>query len=349
MLSLIVPLAMGYLAVRAIASGLTGAAESGRLDVLLSAPVSRGRVVAAGFLATAVELAAVLARHRAADRPRQPPRRLRPRRRPRRRRLRQRLAAGPALRRLRRDRRRLLAAHQRRHRLGRRRAGGDVRRRPDRPARHRPLRPPLPLRLQVLRQRDRRRHRTRSPSSASPSPPAPSPRSAPGCSSGATWRPELRRLEDEPEGVLDLSHLLGVDFTQVPQSRERATPRIPRQIATLGLSIRCSAQSAVAEADGATELRKRDDDYQLVRLSDQNLICGDDDCGPVLSRLTRRAAPNAASQISPRRGLSRFRLPGVPSHSRYSARASGLSSLGPGRFALRAKRVRPLGPLAPVR
>ena len=60
MLSLIVPLALGYLAVRAIASGLTGAAETGRLDVLLSAPVSRSRLVLAGFLATAVELAAVL-------------------------------------------------------------------------------------------------------------------------------------------------------------------------------------------------------------------------------------------------------------------------------------------------
>jgi ABC-2 type transport system permease protein len=60
MLSLIVPLALGYLAVRAIASGLTGAAESGRLDVLLSAPVSRTRLVLAGFLATALELAAVL-------------------------------------------------------------------------------------------------------------------------------------------------------------------------------------------------------------------------------------------------------------------------------------------------
>ena len=60
MLSLIVPLAMGYLAVRAIASGLTGASESGRLDILLSAPVSRRRLVAAGFLATAAELAAVL-------------------------------------------------------------------------------------------------------------------------------------------------------------------------------------------------------------------------------------------------------------------------------------------------
>jgi len=61
MLSLIVPLALGYLAVRAVASGLSGAAESGRLDVLLSAPVSRRRLCAAGFLATAIELAAVLA------------------------------------------------------------------------------------------------------------------------------------------------------------------------------------------------------------------------------------------------------------------------------------------------
>lgn len=61
MLSLIVPLALGYLAVRAIASGLSGAAESGRLDVLLSAPVTRRRLVAAGFGATAIELAIVLA------------------------------------------------------------------------------------------------------------------------------------------------------------------------------------------------------------------------------------------------------------------------------------------------
>jgi len=61
MLSLIVPLAVGYLAARSIASGLSGAAESGRLDVILSAPVSRRRLVAAGFAATAVELAEVLA------------------------------------------------------------------------------------------------------------------------------------------------------------------------------------------------------------------------------------------------------------------------------------------------
>ncbi len=61
MLSLIVPLAVGYLAVRSVASGLSGAAETGRLDVLLSAPVSRSRLVMADFCATAVELAAVLA------------------------------------------------------------------------------------------------------------------------------------------------------------------------------------------------------------------------------------------------------------------------------------------------
>lgn len=61
MLSLIVPLAVGYLAIRSVASGLSGASESGRLDVLLSAPVSRRRLVAADLCATAVEVAAVLA------------------------------------------------------------------------------------------------------------------------------------------------------------------------------------------------------------------------------------------------------------------------------------------------
>jgi ABC-2 type transport system permease protein len=60
MLSLIVPLAVGYLGVRSVASGLSGAAESGRLDVLLSAPLSRRRLVASDLVATAVELAAVL-------------------------------------------------------------------------------------------------------------------------------------------------------------------------------------------------------------------------------------------------------------------------------------------------
>ena len=61
MLSLIVPLAVGYLAARAVASDLSGAAESGRLDVVLSAPVARAAICAAAFLASAVEVAAVLA------------------------------------------------------------------------------------------------------------------------------------------------------------------------------------------------------------------------------------------------------------------------------------------------
>jgi ABC-2 type transport system permease protein len=61
MLSLIVPLVVGYLAIRSVASGLSGAAENGRLDVLLSAPVSRRDVVAADGLATAIELVLVLA------------------------------------------------------------------------------------------------------------------------------------------------------------------------------------------------------------------------------------------------------------------------------------------------
>jgi ABC-2 type transport system permease protein len=60
LLSLIVPLAIGYLAVRAVASGLSGAAETGRLDVLLSAPVSRTGLAAASFVSTAVEITIVL-------------------------------------------------------------------------------------------------------------------------------------------------------------------------------------------------------------------------------------------------------------------------------------------------
>jgi ABC-2 type transport system permease protein len=60
MLSLIVPLALGYLAARAVAADLSGAAESGRLEVLLSTPVRRAAVSAGAFLAAAVEVAAVL-------------------------------------------------------------------------------------------------------------------------------------------------------------------------------------------------------------------------------------------------------------------------------------------------
>ncbi len=60
MLSLIVPLAVGYLAARAVASDLSGAAENGRLEVLMSAPVTRRSVCFGAFLAAAVEIAAVL-------------------------------------------------------------------------------------------------------------------------------------------------------------------------------------------------------------------------------------------------------------------------------------------------
>jgi ABC-2 type transport system permease protein len=61
MLSLIVPLAAGYLAARAVANDLSGAAESGRLEMVLSVPVRRSAICAAAFLAAAVEVAAVLA------------------------------------------------------------------------------------------------------------------------------------------------------------------------------------------------------------------------------------------------------------------------------------------------
>jgi ABC-2 type transport system permease protein len=60
MLSLIVPLAVGYLAARAVASDLSGAAETGRLEVLLSAPVRRSSICLGAFAAAAVEIAAVL-------------------------------------------------------------------------------------------------------------------------------------------------------------------------------------------------------------------------------------------------------------------------------------------------
>ena len=104
MLSLIVPLALGYLAVRAIASGLSGAAESGRLDVLLSAPVSRRAPGCRRLRRDRDRAGGGAAHHRHPHLPRQPGRRRRPLLRPGPRRLRQRLAAGTALRRLRRRR-----------------------------------------------------------------------------------------------------------------------------------------------------------------------------------------------------------------------------------------------------
>jgi ABC-2 type transport system permease protein len=61
MLALIVPIAVGIFALRAVAAALAGAEERGHLDVLLSAPVSRARLVTATFASTAIELTVVLA------------------------------------------------------------------------------------------------------------------------------------------------------------------------------------------------------------------------------------------------------------------------------------------------
>jgi ABC-2 type transport system permease protein len=58
--SLILPVAIGLLALRTVAAAIDGAQERGHLDVLLSAPVSRRGLVAATFVMVAVELAVVL-------------------------------------------------------------------------------------------------------------------------------------------------------------------------------------------------------------------------------------------------------------------------------------------------
>lgn len=58
--SLIAPLAAGVFAIRSVVRDLPASEEAGRLDVLLSAPVSRRRLVAAAFATAAVALAGVL-------------------------------------------------------------------------------------------------------------------------------------------------------------------------------------------------------------------------------------------------------------------------------------------------
>jgi beta-exotoxin I transport system permease protein len=58
---LIAPLAAVFFAVRSVVRDLPAAEESGRLDVLLSAPVSRVRLAVSAFVTTAIALAAVLA------------------------------------------------------------------------------------------------------------------------------------------------------------------------------------------------------------------------------------------------------------------------------------------------
>ncbi len=60
MLSLIVPLAIAFLAVRTIARGISGAEETAWLDTLLTTPLSRSALIAGTFLLTGVLIALVL-------------------------------------------------------------------------------------------------------------------------------------------------------------------------------------------------------------------------------------------------------------------------------------------------
>ena len=61
MLSLILPLALAFLAVRIVAQALSGAEERGYLDVVLTTPVARRTLVAGAWIAAAVVVAEVLA------------------------------------------------------------------------------------------------------------------------------------------------------------------------------------------------------------------------------------------------------------------------------------------------
>jgi ABC-2 type transport system permease protein len=61
MLSLIVPLALAFLAIRAMVRMLSGAEERGYLDIILTAPVSRRVLVAGAGIVSALVVVAVLA------------------------------------------------------------------------------------------------------------------------------------------------------------------------------------------------------------------------------------------------------------------------------------------------
>lgn len=61
MFSLIVPLAIGFFAVRTIAGATAGAEERGHLDTILTLPVSRTVLVAGVYIVTAATSAAILA------------------------------------------------------------------------------------------------------------------------------------------------------------------------------------------------------------------------------------------------------------------------------------------------
>src|SRR5688500_18638456 len=61
MLSLVVPLALAVLAVRAVVRVLSGAEERGYLDIVLVTPVVRRRLAAGAFVVAAIAVAGVLA------------------------------------------------------------------------------------------------------------------------------------------------------------------------------------------------------------------------------------------------------------------------------------------------
>ena len=61
MFSLIVPLAMGYFAIRAVAGATVGAEERGHLDTILALPISRTILMIAAYLVAAVVCAAIMA------------------------------------------------------------------------------------------------------------------------------------------------------------------------------------------------------------------------------------------------------------------------------------------------
>lgn len=61
MFSLIVPLAMGYFAIRAVSGATVGAEERGYLDTILALPISRTVLLAGSYVVAAVACAAIMA------------------------------------------------------------------------------------------------------------------------------------------------------------------------------------------------------------------------------------------------------------------------------------------------
>jgi ABC-2 type transport system permease protein len=61
MFSLIVPLAIGYFAIRTVAGAIVGAEERGRLDTILALPVSRTVLIVGFYLVAALICAAIMA------------------------------------------------------------------------------------------------------------------------------------------------------------------------------------------------------------------------------------------------------------------------------------------------